>query len=449
MTTIQTYALNALLGIPQTARQIGVFLRLFYVRRPVCYGVTYTLAMLGIQFLYGAAETVWAGAYLSASRIAVTLAAVVVIPCCFSREGKGKTILFGISQMALMLLADLMYSRSLTVLLGDNVLNELLLHPVLLTAIKLLYALFLLLLNFGFCNIWSRLVSHGEAGWDAPFLLFILGQCVSIIMLEYFIWTLTPEMPLTLSLLCLLVGVLLVSGVVLLRLFAQAKEYYRARERQRMLERQLDLRRARQSELEANARQISRLGDQLRGQLEAARQSISERDLPRAGGALARACKQLKAVQGIYCAHPVIDAVLADKARRCEAEHIRLELALDLPPELPQDGLALCSLFGNLLDNAVEACLRLPEGERVIRCRAGCRGGYLVVEEENPLPPPLDEAARQSRVRAGRGLGLEILSGIAKRYGGEVETQQRDGRFQATVWLGLDTPPEGEGENHG
>lgn len=423
MTTIQTYALNALLGIPQTAIQIWVFLRLFYVRRPVCYGVTYTLAMLGIQFLYGAAEIVWAGAYLSASRIAVTLAAVVVIPCCFSREGKGKTILFGISQMALMLLADLMYSRSLTVLLGDNILNELLLHPVLLTAIKLLYALFLLLLNFGFCSIWSRLVSHGEAGWDAPFLLFILGQCVSIIMLDYFIWTLTPEMPLTLSLLCLLVGVLLVSGIVLLRLFAQAKEYYRAQERQRMLERQLDLRRARQSELEASARQVGQLSDQLRGQLEA--------------------------VQSTYCAHPVIDAVLADKARQCDAVHIRLELAIDLPPELPQDGPALYSLFGNLLDNAVESCLRLPEGERVIRCRAGCRGSYLVVEEENPLPPPLDEAARQSRVRAGRGLGLEILSGIARRYGGEVETQQRDGRFQATVWLGLDTPPEGEGENRG
>ena len=449
MTTIQTYALNALLGIPQTAIQIWVFLRLFYVRRPVCYGVTYTLALLGIQLVYGAAETVWAGAYLSASRIAVTLAAVVVIPCCFSREGKGKTILFGISQMALMLLADLIYSRSLTALLGDNILNELLLHPVLLTAIKLLYALFLLLLNFGFCSIWSRLVSHGEAGWDAPFLLFILGQCVSIIMLDYFIWTLTPEMPLTLSLLCLLVGVLLVSGVVLLRLFAQAKEYYRAQERQRMLERQLDLRRARQSELEANARQVGQLSDQLRGQLEAARQSLNESDLPRAGGALDRASKQLKAVQSTYCAHPVIDAVLADKARRCEAEHIRLELALDLPPELPQDGPALCSLFGNLLDNAVEACLRLPEGERVIRCRAGCRGGYLVVEEENPLPPPLDEAARQSRVRAGRGLGLEILSGIAKRYVGEVETQQRAGRFQVTVWLGLDAPPEGEGESHG
>lgn len=449
MTTIQTYALNALLGIPQTAIQIWVFLRLFYVRRPVCYGVTYTLAMLGIQFLYGAAEIVWAGAYLSASRIAVTLAAVVVIPCCFSREGKGKTILFGISQMALMLLADLMYSRSLTVLLGDNILNELLLHPVLLTAIKLLYALFLLLLNFGFCSIWSRLVSHGEAGWDAPFLLFILGQCVSIIMLDYFIWTLTPEMPLTLSLLCLLVGVLLVSGIVLLRLFAQAKEYYRAQERQRMLERQLDLRRARQSELEASARQVGQLSDQLRGQLEAARQSLSERDLPRAGGALDRASRQLKAVQSTYCAYPVIDAVLADKVRQCDAVHIRLELAIDLPPELPQDGPALYSLFGNLLDNAVEACLRLPEGERVIRCRAGCRGSYLVVEEENPLPPPLDEAARQSRVRAGRGLGLEILSGIARRYGGEVETQQRDGRFQATVWLRLDAPTEEEEENHG
>ncbi len=97
-------------------------------------------------------------------------------------------------------------------------------------------------------------------------------------------------------------------------------------------------------------------------------------------------------------------------------------MTTEVPPELPQDGPALCSLFGNLLDNAVKAVSACPKSSGLSDGWASCRGGYLVVEEENPLPPPLHETAQQSRVRAGRGLGLEILSGIARRYGGEVET---------------------------
>lgn len=84
----------------------------------------------------------------------------------------------------------------------------------------------------------------------------------------------------------------------------------------------------------------------------------------------------------------VVDAVAVDKARRCQAEGIALELRLALPQDLPLDGPTLCSVFANLLDNAMEACLRLPAEARQITCSAVCRGGYLIVQERNPLPPP-------------------------------------------------------------
>ena len=140
----------------------------------------------------------------------------------------------------------------------------------------------------------------------------------------------------------------------------------------------------------------------------------------------------------------MVDAVAADKARRCQAEGIALELRLALPQDLPLDGPALCSVFANLLDNAMEACLRLPAEARQITCSAVCRGGYLIVQERNPLPPPLDAEARRRRHADGRGLGLEILEQIARRYDGMVEICREDGQFQITVWLKL-AAPEKEG----
>lgn len=446
MNTLPFHLRNILLGLPQIAVQIGLFFRLFYVRRKVCFAGLYTLVLCTIQFGYALADGRWPGMYASATRILCTVAAMAILPCCFSREGTKKTLIFGVAQMLLLNLSDVVYSSVLSTLLGEDILNELLLGPAArLVSVKLTYALFLFLLSWGFGQLWRRFIDHGEVQWNAPFLLFLLGQTAAVILLDYFIWILTPERPMTLTRLAVLVGLLLASGVLLPCLFSQAKEYYRAPERQRLLEHQLILQKARQEELASGARRVAELREGLRGQLEEARRSLRRQDLSEAGGALDRAAKQLNALRGTFCAHPVVDAVLADKARLCAAEHIRLELALNLPAELPQDGPSLCSLFGNVMDNAIEACRRLPEGERVIRCRAGCRGGYLIVEEENPLPPPLDLAARQLRVRAGRGLGLEILAHIARDHGGELEKKEEDGRFCLTVWLGPETEEDGHG----
>ena len=54
---------------------------------------------------------------------------------------------------------------------------------------------------------------------------------------------------------------------------------------------------------------------------------------------------------------------------------------LDFPLELA-DG-EVCSLMGNLWDNALEACRRMTDGEKWIRFRLWIREGKLLLEMEN------------------------------------------------------------------
>ena len=104
-------------------------------------------------------------------------------------------------------------------------------------------------------------------------------------------------------------------------------------------------------------------------------------------------------------------------------------------------GAAVCSLFSNVLDNAVHACLALPPQRRWIRCTAACRGAYLILREENPWNPAAPAHAGPS---SGSGFGLQILSELARRYDGSLEVQQEDGCFRITVCLRREEPEDGE-----
>lgn len=61
-----------------------------------------------------------------------------------------------------------------------------------------------------------------------------------------------------------------------------------------------------------------------------------------------------------------------------------MEAPVVLPRRLPIANVDLVILFGNLMDNAVEACGQVASP--FIRLEAGLRKDYLVVTETNPAP---------------------------------------------------------------
>jgi len=65
------------------------------------------------------------------------------------------------------------------------------------------------------------------------------------------------------------------------------------------------------------------------------------------------------------------DAILNSKLNVAEKMNIKLNVKANVPDKLPMSDVELCSMLGNILDNAVEACGTLPEEERFMRVYIG------------------------------------------------------------------------------
>lgn len=131
-----------------------------------------------------------------------------------------------------------------------------------------------------------------------------------------------------------------------------------------------------------------------------------------------------------FCGIPIVNAILSEKQNTCTEQGIRLVTDLLLPEDSGIEQIDLCSVFSNLLDNAIRACGQLPEGaDRTISLTAGTRGDYLGIRCDNP------SAKAPGQHPEGSGYGTKILKDIAKRYDGEFKTGYEGGVFTATLIL--------------
>ena len=127
-----------------------------------------------------------------------------------------------------------------------------------------------------------------------------------------------------------------------------------------------------------------------------------------------------------YCAVPIINAILNEKNRLCELHQIDLVTDLSFPSDLYVDDVMLCSLFSNLLDNAIHAVEKMDPGKLWIRISAIMEGGFLIVKTRNPSGKP-------EPVKRGHGKGTVILREIAEMHGGMYQIEYQDGIFTAVV----------------
>lgn len=142
-----------------------------------------------------------------------------------------------------------------------------------------------------------------------------------------------------------------------------------------------------------------------------------------------------------YCSDQTVNAVLSAKAFLTEQDSIKLESNADIAQELPFDKVDVCALFANALDNAIEACRKLPEDQRWIKLKARTQKGLFAVRITNPLPEKIDPAAADSLPRTTKadkklhGYGLKSIEEIVSRYGGTMEIKTESGQFQLFLYM--------------
>lgn len=227
-----------------------------------------------------------------------------------------------------------------------------------------------------------------------------------------------------------------VTDLLLFKALRQSTQLQMTLQRQQLVESSLEAQRKRNQALEQAAEEAAHVRRELSARLLEAAELLQDHRTE-----AARSC--MDSTPALYppparsCAHPVADAILSEKLALCRRETLPVDCQVQIPAELQIPGAELCAVLGNLMDNAIEACRRLPEDvPGGITVRGRVNGGFLTLRVQNPVSGGETAAPAGGTLLDHHGWGLSIVRQIAERRGGRLTVEQTDGRFVATAWLG-------------
>lgn len=137
----------------------------------------------------------------------------------------------------------------------------------------------------------------------------------------------------------------------------------------------------------------------------------------------------------------MVDAILNSKLSMAQAKGIAVNAKAAVPPELSVAETDLCVILGNLLDNAMEACMKQAEQEaRFIRVYIGRFKGQFYLSVSNSVGGQLQKrgGVYQSTKSGSHGFGLKRVDALIEKYGGYLNRQDEGDVFATEVMLPLE-----------
>lgn len=132
------------------------------------------------------------------------------------------------------------------------------------------------------------------------------------------------------------------------------------------------------------------------------------------------------------------DAIINSKISLAKANNIDVNATASIPVELKITDIDLCVIIGNLLDNAIEASVKLHEGERMIRIYIEMKKNALYMSFTNLTATKKMEKHNgvfKSTKDGSHGFGLLRVDSIVKKYGGYITRASEDGAFTTEILL--------------
>ena len=234
----------------------------------------------------------------------------------------------------------------------------------------------------------------------------------------------------------LIVSVLfLVSDILLYRTMVRTEQRVQLEVENQLLEKQLDAQLAHYSDLTAQYEQIRAMRHDISHHLNTINALLQEGNLK----AATEYSEQLLPMQTYIsrlgkCQNPVVDAFLYTRVQDAQTRGVPVRADVSLPVELPVSNTDLIVAFGNLLDNALEACSGIPDA--AITLRAHMDKGYLVIQESNPVRARQPQGKKPRRIpELERGVGFRVLSSLAAKYDGSFRHTCENDTYTVTLLL--------------
>lgn len=140
----------------------------------------------------------------------------------------------------------------------------------------------------------------------------------------------------------------------------------------------------------------------------------------------------------IKTGNAMTDAILNSKMSLAKSKQITVKADAHIPVQLKISEIDLCCIIGNLFDNAIEASLKLPPEQRLIRVYMDMKQTQLYISFTNFTA---DKKRQKIGTRfmstkgKGHGLGLVRIDEIVSRLDGYISRNSEDGAFTTEILL--------------
>lgn len=147
---------------------------------------------------------------------------------------------------------------------------------------------------------------------------------------------------------------------------------------------------------------------------------------------------------GIVSSNVVVDALINNRKSRAHDERIEFEVDIIIPNRLKINDMDLCIVMGNVLNNAIEACLRMKHEheKRKISIKMRYKKASLLIEINNSYDISTIKKRYERFVSSKRyrdkdefGTGIENVKTIIDKFGGIYQTELKEKLFVVKMML--------------
>ncbi len=132
----------------------------------------------------------------------------------------------------------------------------------------------------------------------------------------------------------------------------------------------------------------------------------------------------------------VLDVILSDKMALMDTLGIRFSHNLKLDDTMLLENIDIVTIFGNAIDNAIDACTQIPMGERFIKINSASGRGMLIVKISNPtILKDTKNLKTRKEDQDNHGIGLQNIKMSIEKYHGEMTTEIQDEVFSLSILL--------------
>lgn len=138
----------------------------------------------------------------------------------------------------------------------------------------------------------------------------------------------------------------------------------------------------------------------------------------------------------IYSANPILNSLLKVKVAKAREKGIEVTVKAFVPKKMSIESGDMGVLYGNLIDNAIEACAKVQGNNRFVDVETKYQEGKLLIvirNSKNPERNPDFKTTKGDKRRHGRG--LRSVRRVAEQYGGNLLLEDEGDTFKASLLL--------------